>query len=195
MMHFGQDARSLATRRSTRRRDLQPRVLSVYDLVVHGLSNRFAWRCPRKRLTQLYQANFSANHLEAGVGTGLFIDRAGHAALDRLVVLDINENAWRSRQSGWHGLRPCRGKLAVRARGRSEGRGIAPFNSSASPMCCTACLAHEEKLAYRVGGDGRGVSVPPSFGAASCPAEPRGPCLPSIIAKECSTIARTTLRA
>ena len=27
-----------------------PRVLSFYDYLVHGLSNRFAWHCPKERL-------------------------------------------------------------------------------------------------------------------------------------------------
>jgi len=67
-----------------------PSALRVYDLVVHGLSNRFAWRCPTSRLIELYDANLSANHLEAGAGTGLFINRARRAAFDRLVLLDIN---------------------------------------------------------------------------------------------------------
>jgi hypothetical protein len=69
-----------------------PSALAFYDLVVHGLSNRFAWRCPTARLHGLYAANLSANHLEAGAGTGLFIDRAGRASFDRLVVLDINRH-------------------------------------------------------------------------------------------------------
>jgi hypothetical protein len=69
-----------------------PSALTVYDLVVHGLSNRFAWRCPTARLLELYAANLSSNHLEAGVGTGLFIDRAGRPAFDRLVLLDINRH-------------------------------------------------------------------------------------------------------
>jgi len=69
-----------------------PSALAVYDIVVHGLSNRFAWGCPTSRLIGLYEANLSANHLEAGAGTGLFIDRARHAAFDRLVLLDINEH-------------------------------------------------------------------------------------------------------
>lgn len=69
-----------------------PLALTVYDLVVHGLSNRFAWECPTSRLIGLYEANLSANHLEAGVGTGLFLDRAGKAGFDRLVLLDINRN-------------------------------------------------------------------------------------------------------
>jgi hypothetical protein len=71
-----------------------PFALAVYDLVVHGLSNRFAWQCPTARLHALYDANLSANHLEAGAGTGLFLDRPG-AAFDRLVVLDINRNCLR----------------------------------------------------------------------------------------------------
>jgi hypothetical protein len=69
-----------------------PSALAAYDLIVHGLSNRLAWRCPRSRLIGLYDANLSANHLEAGAGTGLFIDRAGRGAFDRLVLLDINEH-------------------------------------------------------------------------------------------------------
>lgn len=68
-----------------------PLALAFYDVVVHGLSNRFAWRCPTKRLLDLYAANLSANHLEAGAGTGLFIDRAD-VDFGRLVLLDINEH-------------------------------------------------------------------------------------------------------
>jgi len=63
----------------------------LFTTLVHGLSNRFAWRCPASRLVGIYEANLSANHLEAGAGTGLFIDRAG-AGFDQLVLLDINEH-------------------------------------------------------------------------------------------------------
>jgi hypothetical protein len=69
-----------------------PVMLAFYDLLVHGLSNHLAWRCPTRRLVDLYRANLSANHLEAGVGTGFFIDRAGGSRLSRLVLLDINRN-------------------------------------------------------------------------------------------------------
>jgi hypothetical protein len=69
-----------------------PVMLSFYDLLVHGLSNRFAWRCPTRRLLALYEANLAADHLEAGVGTGFFLDRAGGPKLGRLVLLDINRN-------------------------------------------------------------------------------------------------------
>jgi methyltransferase family protein len=67
-------------------------MLSIYDLLVHGLSNHLAWRCPTRRLLELYRADLSANHLEAGVGTGYFLDRAGRPSFQRLVLLDINRN-------------------------------------------------------------------------------------------------------
>ncbi|MGZ3266292.1 MAG: class I SAM-dependent methyltransferase [Croceibacterium sp.] len=69
-----------------------PTMLTFYDLVVHGLSNHVAWRCPTRRLLELYSANLSANHLEAGIGTGFFIDRADGSEFERLVLLDINQN-------------------------------------------------------------------------------------------------------
>ena len=46
-----------------------PLMLSFYDRLVHGLSNRFAWRCPTERMIDLYRNNLSSRHLEAGVGT------------------------------------------------------------------------------------------------------------------------------
>src|SRR5574338_135069 len=69
-----------------------PCMLSFYDVLVHGLSNRFAWRCPTERLRDLYRANLSPNHLEAGVGTGFFLDQAGARRFDRLALLDINRH-------------------------------------------------------------------------------------------------------
>ncbi|HML92702.1 class I SAM-dependent methyltransferase [Methyloceanibacter sp.] len=68
-----------------------PLSLPFYDIAVHGLSNRFAWKCPTPKLVELYRRHLSRNHLEAAVGTGLFLDRAGRA-FDRLVLLDINTN-------------------------------------------------------------------------------------------------------
>jgi SAM-dependent methyltransferase len=64
--------------------------LRLYDLVVHGVSNHLAWRCPTARLIDLYRGALSRRHLEAGVGTGFFIDRARPAGFDELVMLDIN---------------------------------------------------------------------------------------------------------
>ena len=69
-----------------------PVMLSFYDVLVHGLSNRLAWRCPTRSLLNLYRDNLSSNHLEAGTGTGFFIDRSGRTRFDRLVLLDINRH-------------------------------------------------------------------------------------------------------
>jgi hypothetical protein len=69
-----------------------PLMLRMYDRLVHGLSNRFAWACPTERLLGLYHDNLSLRHLEAGVGTGFFIDRAGSQPFEQLVLLDINRH-------------------------------------------------------------------------------------------------------
>ncbi len=69
-----------------------PLMLRVYDRLVHGISNRFAWRCPTERLLDLYRTNLSPRHLEAGVGTGFFIDRANPPQFNYLALLDINRH-------------------------------------------------------------------------------------------------------
>jgi len=69
-----------------------PLMLRVYDRLVHGISNRFAWRCPTERLLDLYRTNLSPRHLEAGVGTGFFIDRVNPLRFDYLALLDINRH-------------------------------------------------------------------------------------------------------
>jgi hypothetical protein len=69
-----------------------PAMLRFYDLLVHGLSNRLAWCCPTQALLDLYRASLSGNHLEAGVGTGFFLDRAGRSQFNRLALLDINRH-------------------------------------------------------------------------------------------------------
>lgn len=52
-----------------------PRVLRMYDFLVLGLSNSYAWKCPtEEHLLPLYVNNFTDNHLDLGVGTGYFPD-------------------------------------------------------------------------------------------------------------------------
>jgi hypothetical protein len=69
-----------------------PRSLAFYDLLVHRISNHLAWRCPTSCLRALYDTNISSNHLEAGVGTGYFLDQVRDAQFDLLVLLDINRH-------------------------------------------------------------------------------------------------------
>ena len=57
---------------------------------MHGISNTLAWRCPFSTLQALYQRNASARHLDAGVGTGLFLARTKFQAGSRLSLLDLN---------------------------------------------------------------------------------------------------------
>ena len=53
-----------------------PASLSAYDLVVHGVSNHWIWRCPTHQIERLYDRNVSAAHVDIGVGTGYFLARA-----------------------------------------------------------------------------------------------------------------------
>lgn len=72
------------------------RNLSIYDAWVHGFSNRWAWKCPTTNIVQLYDENMSANHMDAGVGTGYFLDRcrvAKHAR--RIALMDRHPDALR----------------------------------------------------------------------------------------------------
>jgi hypothetical protein len=82
------DAAAIAAAHAT----YTPFMLSFYDRLVHGLSNRFAWRCPTEKLLDLYRNNLSSRHLEAGVGTGFFIDRANPRTFEQLTLLDINRH-------------------------------------------------------------------------------------------------------
>lgn len=69
-------------------------VLRIYDIVVHRLANALVWRVPTGRLDRLYRTHLSANHLEAGVGTGFFLDReAVPGKIRRLVLMDLNPDA------------------------------------------------------------------------------------------------------
>ena len=67
------------------------RSLKVYDAVVLGFSNRFLWDCPTAGLLAHYDANVSANHLDAGVATGYFLDACRFPVeKPRLGLLDLN---------------------------------------------------------------------------------------------------------
>ena len=69
-------------------------LLATYDVMVLGLSNRLAWRCPASEVLALYNAHVTNNHLDVGVGTGYFLDRCHFPARDpRLSLLDLNANS------------------------------------------------------------------------------------------------------
>jgi hypothetical protein len=71
-------------------------MLAVYDSVVLGLFCRFVWRCPSRHVLDLYRDYISANHLDAGVGTGYFLDHCHFpVSQPRLALLDLNRNSLR----------------------------------------------------------------------------------------------------
>jgi hypothetical protein len=66
--------------------------LAIYDALVLGLSNRFIWKCPSKHLTALYRKQLGAWHLDIGVGTGYFLDKAAFPVSNPdVTLLDPNE--------------------------------------------------------------------------------------------------------
>lgn len=66
-------------------------MLSIYDLYVLSISNRFAWRCPTPRILNLYNQSISARHLDIGVGTGYYLDRVRFPSDQPTVhLMDIN---------------------------------------------------------------------------------------------------------
>jgi len=68
--------------------------LALYDLVVLGVSNGLIWRCPTRRLVEMYDRNLTQNHLDVGVGTGFFLDRARFPGeRPRIALMDLNERA------------------------------------------------------------------------------------------------------
>jgi SAM-dependent methyltransferase len=74
-----------------------PLVLGIYDFYVLGLSNHLLWRCPTRELRQLYDRNVSARHIDIGVGTGYFLDKAHWPVPDPAITLvDLNPNSLRA---------------------------------------------------------------------------------------------------
>jgi SAM-dependent methyltransferase len=71
-----------------------PKILSIYDLFVLGLSNRLIWRCPTPRQLGQYDRLVSGNHLDVGVGTGYFLDRCMFPSeTPRVALMDLNQNS------------------------------------------------------------------------------------------------------
>lgn len=71
-----------------------PFTLRVYDVVVLGFSNRFAWRCRSSEMLARYDRLVGARHLDVGVGTGWFLDHCSWPVESpEITLLDLNENS------------------------------------------------------------------------------------------------------
>lgn len=70
-----------------------PFVLAFYDLFVLQFSSRAAWRYSSSRILELYNRHVSSHHLEVGVGTGYFLDKATFpVAHPHITLIDLNPN-------------------------------------------------------------------------------------------------------
>jgi SAM-dependent methyltransferase len=71
-----------------------PLVLRLYDLVVLGFSNRFAWRCPSSTMLERYDQHVGRRHLDLGPGTGWYLDHCTWPVeRPEITLLDLNENS------------------------------------------------------------------------------------------------------
>ncbi len=68
-------------------------LLAVYDLIVLGFELPIVFRCPARRVLELYDAHASDTHLDVGVGTGWFLDRCRFPVARPVIHLaDLNPN-------------------------------------------------------------------------------------------------------
>ena len=68
-------------------------VLAVYNPMVR-FNCRFLWRCPAGHMLDLYNEHVSANHLDVGVATGMFLDHCRFSVPNpRLALMDLNPNS------------------------------------------------------------------------------------------------------
>jgi len=83
-----------ATQVEAGQRVYTPFVLRAYDLFVLGFSNRFVWQCPSRTMLERYNRHLGRRHLDIGVGTGWYLDRAEWpSAQPEITLLDLNENS------------------------------------------------------------------------------------------------------
>lgn len=73
-------------------REYTPTFLRIYDAWVLGVMAPFAWKTGAEPGLELYRQHTGARHLDAGPGTGYFIERAGVPLDTELTLLDANPN-------------------------------------------------------------------------------------------------------
>jgi hypothetical protein len=68
----------------------------MYDWWVLGLSCSVIWKCPSKRALEHYNKHIGSIHLDVGVGTGFFLDRATFPTdTPEITLFDLNSNSLR----------------------------------------------------------------------------------------------------
>lgn len=73
-----------------------PIVLRAYDFIVLDVSCSLIWRCPKRRMRELYDQHLGTAHVDVGVGSGYFLDKA-RWPIDRprVALVDLNPNSLR----------------------------------------------------------------------------------------------------
>ena len=67
--------------------DYTPGFLALYDKLVLGVFNRLVWRCPTAEILGLYQEHVGGDHLDAGPGTGWYLDNCTFAEPPQTITL------------------------------------------------------------------------------------------------------------
>ncbi|MDC0721156.1 class I SAM-dependent methyltransferase [Nannocystis bainbridge] len=67
--------------------------LPRYDFLVLNLNNNLLWRCPTARMVEHYDAHVTDRHMDAGVGSGYFLDHCRFpGASPHIALVDLNPN-------------------------------------------------------------------------------------------------------
>lgn len=70
-----------------------PLILSIYDLWVLKITNKFAWKCHVNKILKFTEENVSSTHLDIGVGTGYYFHQGHFPKLKTLALMDLNSNS------------------------------------------------------------------------------------------------------
>ena len=81
-----------------------PLVLGVYDWYVLRFSASLIWQCSARTMLDHYNRHVGRRHLDVGVGTGYFLDRASLPSEPEITLFDLNPNclARAARRIGRH---------------------------------------------------------------------------------------------
>lgn len=84
-----------------------PENLATYDHEVLEMSNKHLWKIPTEILVDFFQKNVTANHLDAGVGTGYFLKKTKFPTDNpRIALMDLSPAALQAASSRIQWLSP-----------------------------------------------------------------------------------------